>query len=187
MEENISGRLHFEWKDIEYEQAVHACLMSSLDVKIERVMVFTPQTNSCIQVYEVIIKLAWKHFNVIYTSIFLCMCLYVLLQMWNLRKNGHIAKEKYWNSTSRQTILGKLHPVGVAVWVALKSMYKSEVWKRMCSFGTNSSLRAHYSALNTAMLYCTLQEWLFLSSHKWKYVFTLMVHKVLLPTGHKND
>lgn len=124
MEENISGRLHFEWKDIEYEQAVHACLMSSLDVKIERVMVFTPQTNSCIQVYEVIIKLAWKHFNVIYTSIFLCMCLYVLLQMWNLRKNGHIAKEKYWNSTSRQTILGKLHPVGVAVWVALKSMYK---------------------------------------------------------------
>lgn len=30
-------------------------------------------------------------------------------------ENGHCEKEKYWKSTSRQTILGKLHPVGVAV------------------------------------------------------------------------
>lgn len=28
--------------------------------------------------------------------------------------------------------LGELHPVGVAVWLALSFMYKSKVWKLMC-------------------------------------------------------
>lgn len=33
----------------------------------------------------------------------------------NSGQNGSCTKEKYWNSTSGQTILGKLHPVVTAV------------------------------------------------------------------------
>lgn len=42
-------------------------------------------------------------------------CQVVVIDITDSDKNGHCAKEKYWNSTSRQTILGKLHPAGVAV------------------------------------------------------------------------
>lgn len=41
-------------------------------------------------------------------------------------EGGRCTKESYWNSTSAQTIFGKLHPVGVAVRVALGSIYKSD-------------------------------------------------------------
>lgn len=60
-------------------------------------------------------------------NVFLC----VLWQTWHCGENGQW-KGKEQEFHVQTDYLGELHPVGVAVWLALNFMYKSKLWKLMC-------------------------------------------------------
>lgn len=73
------------------------------------------------------------------------------------------AKENYWNPTSRQAILGKLHPVGVAAWVALNSPLKTHY---SSSKYHHIYLHGVFYIVHTNTLFLMVLDWLLPLCHR---------------------